>query len=106
MRPKTSSSGIFRTKRNRPVSVRTLTRMLVPKPKKAFQSPGTHRRGLAVVMVVFPAVVVARADSAERRENFLRMRDPAEDAVLGLDPGEGRGMEIRGIRGHAVPGGR
>ena len=46
MRPKTSASGIFSTKRSRPVSTSTLTRMLVPNPKKAFQSPGTQRRSL------------------------------------------------------------
>src|ERR1700745_188300 len=42
MRPNTSESGIFSTKRNSAVSVSMLTRMLVPKPKKAFQSPGVH----------------------------------------------------------------
>ena len=36
------SSGIFSTKRSSAVSVSRLTRMLVPKPKNAFQSPGTH----------------------------------------------------------------
>ena len=52
MRPKTNSSGIFNTNRSRPVSVRRFTRMFVPKPKKAFQSPGTHTFGL-VVMDIF-----------------------------------------------------
>src|SRR5258706_10241692 len=47
MRPKTRSAGICRTNRSRPVSVSRLTRMLVPKPKKAFQSPGTQSAGLA-----------------------------------------------------------
>src|SRR5690349_1994359 len=52
--PKTRSSGIFSTKRRSAVRVRRFTRMLVPKPKKAFQSPGTHSLGLkAVFMVVF-----------------------------------------------------
>src|SRR6516165_1130094 len=45
MRPKTSESGIFSTKRRSPVSTSMLTRMLVPKPKKAFQSPGVHNGG-------------------------------------------------------------
>ncbi len=45
MRPKTRLSGIFSTKRSRPVSTSMLTRMLVPKPKKAFQSPGVHKAG-------------------------------------------------------------
>ena len=39
MRLKTKSSGIFKTKRSKPVSVSRLTSMLVPKPKNAFQSP-------------------------------------------------------------------
>jgi hypothetical protein len=46
MRPNTSESGIFSTKRNSPVSTSMLTRMLVPKPKNAFQSPGVHSAGL------------------------------------------------------------
>ena len=56
MRPNTSESGIFSTKRNNPVSTSMLTRMLVPKPNKAFQSPGVHNAGLKspllAVMVV------------------------------------------------------
>ena len=51
MRPKTIESGILMTKRNRPVSTSMLTRMLVPKPKKAFQSPGVQSVGLKVVVV-------------------------------------------------------
>ena len=46
MRPNTRLSGIFSTKRNRPVSTSMLTRMLVPNPKNAFQSPGVHNTGL------------------------------------------------------------
>src|SRR6476620_8984385 len=52
MRPKTSESGIFNTNRNRPVSTSMLTRMLVPKPKNAFQSPGVHRTGRFVSDVI------------------------------------------------------
>src|ERR1700704_3623636 len=51
MRPKTSESGIFSTKRKSPVSTSMLTRMLVPKPKKAFQSPGVQIAGLCVPLV-------------------------------------------------------
>src|SRR5712691_4046700 len=51
MRPKTSESGIFSTNRNRPVSTSMLTRILVPKPKNAFQSPGVHIAGFAVLAV-------------------------------------------------------
>src|ERR1700685_883851 len=56
MRPNTSESGIFSTNRNRPVSTSMLTRILVPKPKKAFQSPGAHKIGrkpaVDVVLVI------------------------------------------------------
>src|SRR6476646_2190799 len=45
MRPKTSESDIFSTKRKRPVRTSMLTRMLVPNPKNAFQSPGVHSTG-------------------------------------------------------------
>src|SRR5580693_8208427 len=59
MRPNTSESGIFSTNRNRPVSTSMLTRMLVPKPKKAFQSPGAHKIGrksvVDVVVVTVPS---------------------------------------------------
>jgi hypothetical protein len=54
MRPNTMGSGIFSTKRKRPVSTSRLTRMLVPKPKKAFQSPGVQSAGLLVVMTHLP----------------------------------------------------
>src|SRR5678815_3296135 len=52
MRPKTMASGIFNTKRSSAVSVSRLTRMFVPKPKKAFQSPGTQNLGLNVFITV------------------------------------------------------
>ena len=65
MRPNTRESGIFSTNRNRPVSTSMLTRMLVPKPKNAFQSPGVHNTGLksgltavrAVVLIVMPLLL-------------------------------------------------
>src|ERR1700693_4135621 len=52
MRPNTSASGIFSTKRRSAVSVSMLTRMLVPKPKKAFQSPDVHSVGRYVEAVI------------------------------------------------------
>jgi hypothetical protein len=48
MRPNTSESGIFSTKRSSPVSTSMLTRMLVPNPKNAFQSPEVHKVGVLV----------------------------------------------------------
>ena len=58
MRPNTSESGIFSTKRNRPVSTSMLTRILVPNPKKAFQSPGVHNAGLKSVFPTVPVMLV------------------------------------------------
>src|ERR1019366_470043 len=46
MRLNTRSAGICSTNRKRPDRVSRLTRMLVPKPKNAFQSPGTQSFGL------------------------------------------------------------
>ncbi len=46
MRPKTSASGICSTNLSNADSVSRLTRMLVPNPKNAFQSPGTQSFGL------------------------------------------------------------
>src|SRR3984957_9959811 len=61
MRPNTSESGIFSTNRNKPVSTSMLTRILVPKPKKAFQSPGAHKIGRKPAVDV--VVVIARSSS-------------------------------------------
>ena len=59
MRPKTIESGILMTNRNSPVSTNMLTRMLVPKPKKALKSPAVHKCGRYPVVDV--AVVIARS---------------------------------------------
>ena len=58
MRPNTRKSGIFSTNRNSPVSTSMLTRMLVPKPKKAFQSPGVHNAGLKSDLPAVPVMLV------------------------------------------------
>src|SRR5687768_11336418 len=103
MRPNTISSGILSTKRRRPVSTSRFTRILVPNPKKAFQSPGVHRAGfVSVVALVIRTllsslVVLARettrfdrprapfGPSYEGPHHFGAIRYPAEDASLGLD---------------------
>ncbi len=58
MRPNTSESGIFSTNLSRPVSTSILTRMLVPNPKNAFQSPGVHKSGLKSGFPAVPAMFV------------------------------------------------
>ena len=65
MRPKTMELGIFTTNRNRPVRTSMLTRMLVPKPKKAFQSPLVHTGGLYAAVAVL--VVIASSFSWRTR---------------------------------------
>src|SRR3954467_6765283 len=89
MRPNTSESGIFSTKRNRPVSTSMLTRMLVPKPKNAFQSPDVHNAGLnsdlPAVPVNVPMTLPLCGRNLHRLQDRGRVRDPAEDAALGLD---------------------
>ena len=108
MRPNTMASGILSTKRNRPVSTSMLTRMLVPKPKKAFQSPGVHSfgsNGFALLMdppdqalrCVSPLLARVSAASA-----FLRIRNPAEDAALRLDHFQAHVVEFRKIGCAAV----
>src|SRR4051812_14440681 len=94
-RPKTRSSGIFSTKRRSAVRVSRLTRILVPNPKKAFQSPGTQSLGLAAAVVVMGLSLVVLSDSSSdagadsdlrnRGVDAGRVSHPAEDAPLRLD---------------------
>src|SRR5580700_394095 len=108
MRPNTSVSGIFSTKRNSPVSTSMLTRMLVPKPKKAFQSPGVHNAGLkpAVPVVLVLIVMLLLSDCLGLRchclENRGRVADPAEDATLGLDHFQAHLVEFGEIGSAAI----
>src|ERR1700736_2395175 len=87
MRPKTSESGIFSTKRSKPVSTSMLTRIFVPKPKNAFQSPGVHKTGRRCsIMVITPS---CRSGSwAQNPEQRRGCGNRAEDAALGLDHGQ------------------
>src|SRR5260370_4431674 len=106
-------SGIFRTKRSRPVSVSTLTRMLVPKPKKAFQSPGTT--SFALLSAIIAACTIStpserdcrrHADPTGRLRDCLdqrrRLADPAENATLGLDHPQPDGMKFREVGAAAI----
>src|SRR3546814_10440943 len=66
IRPKMIGSGSLRTNRNRPVSTSTLTRILVPKPKKAFQSPGVHQGSFAGPGPVVETLVMMQTPLLER----------------------------------------
>src|SRR3954468_3434982 len=99
MRPNTMLSGILITKRSSVVSVSRLTRMLVPNPKKAFQSPGVHQAGFVSVAVVWlmsrrscsllSELTFGRRGggvrSAHGRDHAAHVRHPAEDPPLRLD---------------------
>src|SRR2546423_12398777 len=94
MRRKTRSSGILRTKRRRPLKTSRLTKMFVPKPKKAFQSPGVQIDGFLAIIVVSPSV--------ESSEHSFRIRHPAEDAALGLDHAQRDLVKFGKVRSAAV----
>src|SRR5260370_23213142 len=124
MRPKTSASGILTTKRRSPVSTSRFTRMLVPKPKKAFQSPGVQSFGFSPGANVFGSLMwpspkctwrcsfpsfapEARRGSRARHhslEHALRVRHPPEDASLRLDHAQAHLVELGEVRSAAVPG--
>src|SRR5580704_2646446 len=112
MRPNTSSSGIFSTKRSRPVSTSMLTRMLVPKPKNAFQSPGTQSFGLKSAVVTAMSLssgsmqsrAVPRSALADRRDDIGRASHPAENAALRLDHFQAHVLELGEVGAHAILG--
>ena len=72
------SLGICSTYWSSPVSTSTLTRMLVPKPKKAFQSPGVQIRARSG-----PAVVVS-AMSCSLSSRRPRGVERGDQAALSL----------------------
>ena len=81
MRPNTIESGILSTKRNRPVSTSMLTRMLVPKPKNAFQSPGVQIVGLKLVDDVLMCGSPLFQTQALPRAAVLLARDSATSVL-------------------------
>src|SRR5262245_9573292 len=93
MRPNTSASGILSTKRSRPVSTSMLTSMLVPKPKKALQSPGVQRAGLgcsataAAMFVPSPDASKLLAASKAEAIGARRVPDPKTAPASGFCSG-------------------
>src|ERR1700760_982301 len=112
MRPNTRLSGILSTKRNSPVSTSMLTRMLVPKPKNAFQSPGVQSTGLKsdraelavpyAFIALLPRLLSVQRLRSHCFQNSGRVSDPAEDATLGLDHPQAHVVEFREVGGAAV----
>ena len=80
--------------------------MLVPKPKKAFQSPGVQIFGLIVVVrrcscCLHPRSAMQLPSAARMR---LRIRDPTEDPALGLDHSQAHLVKLGEVRAAAVAG--
>src|SRR5262245_26482218 len=102
MRWKMMSVGICSTNCSSPVSTRRLTRMLVPKPKKAFQSPGVQSLGVRSMTVPFSS---RRAGAGEGAGEGGAVADPTEDSALGLDHLEADPVELRKVGGAGVADG-
>src|SRR5262245_17046324 len=101
MRPKTMSGGSCTTPRQSPVSTSTLSTTLVNRPKKPFQSPGTHHFTSAVAMTSPLMRYAGSAFALYRRDEILGFAHPAEDAALRLDHLQGHDLELGKIRAHA-----
>src|SRR6516164_2458210 len=99
MRPYTMSAGRLTTCRQSPVSTMTFRTTLVNRPKKPFQSPGTHQRGAP------PELFIAASSGGEcgqRCNDRLGRRDPAEDAALCLDHAQPHLLKLREVRADAI----
>src|SRR6185436_20242140 len=103
-RPNTVSAGSGTTYRHSVVRTITFNSTFVNRPKKPFQSPGTHQRTAACPFVMsFPLFSFRRGlGPGERFQKPLRVADPAENAALGLDHLERRLLELREIRADAI----
>jgi hypothetical protein len=86
------------------VSTITFNSTFVNKPKKPFQSPGTHQRTARLpVRHVIPLFCFRPGlGTGERLQKALRVADPAENAALGLDHLERGLLELREVRADAI----
>src|ERR1700756_3965724 len=93
------SAGRLTTCRHSPVSTMTLRTTLVNRPKKPFQSPGTHQRGAAVaVFITSPST----SGCLECADDGLGRGDPAEDAALCLDHAQPHLLKLREVGSDAI----
>src|SRR5271165_4534691 len=90
------SAGRLTTCRHSPVSTMTLRTTLVNRPKKPFQSPGTHQRGAAA------AVFITSSSTMECGDDGLGGGDPAEYAALRLDHAQPHLLKLREVRADAI----
>src|SRR6478735_10093785 len=103
MRPNTSESGIFSTKRKRPVRTSMLTRMLVPNPKNAFQSLGVHSAGRfisdAIDVMRPPYRSMARLDCFGARASARSRREAGHPIPVSAEvhdaPGTGQPASLQ-----------
>src|SRR5271155_4206839 len=93
------SAGRLTTCRQRPVKTMTLRTTLVNRPKKPFQSPGTHQRGAAAAPLV---AAILKAGAGQCCDHRVGWCDPAEDAALRLDHAQPHLLKFGEIRADAV----
>src|SRR5271165_5453106 len=93
------SAGRLTTCRHSPVSTMTLRTTLVNRPKKPFQSPGTHQRGAAAAVFITSS---STSGCPECGDNGRRRGDPAEDPALCLDHAQPHLLKLREIRADAI----
>src|SRR5271169_366961 len=93
------SAGRLTTCRHNPVSTMTLRTTLVKRPKKPFQSPGTHHRGASAEVFIASS---SRTGCRECGDDRFGGCDPAEDAALRLDHAQPEFLKFREIRADAV----
>src|SRR5258708_14518846 len=101
IRRNTSSSGILSTKRKSPLKTSRFTRMLVPNPKYAFQSPGVHRAGFFSVVIGSSFALARACPSVHGAENPSRIGFPPENAPLCFDHAQSHLVELVGGRAAA-----
>src|SRR6516162_8776244 len=93
------SAGRLTTCRHSPVSTMTLRTTLVNKPKKPFQSPGTHQRGAVAAVFITSS---STSGCLECGYDGLGGGDPAEDAALRLDHAQPHLLKLREVRADAI----
>src|SRR6266851_6166894 len=92
------SAGRLTTCKHSPVSTMTLRTTLVNRPKKPFQSPGTHQRAAVEPFIAASSSYVFR----ERRDDVLGGCDPAEYTTLRLDHAQPHLLKLREIRADTI----
>src|SRR5664279_485964 len=118
MREKTISGGSLTTPKLKPESTMTLSRTLVNRPKKPFQSPGTHgftrpidgttavsteaEMSSVSIMTRTPSDGHLFASVLQRPDDVGTIADPAENAALRGDHPQTHLVKLRKIRTRAV----